>query len=954
MVCIFPFTAKCEHYLRLHACNSCFRNPGLKTPAMYISRRIILTLFGLSVSALRHANSAPLEPLESDDTIIELSFELISDGTASAGIFNASSGVMVSRLFSGLHFSAGKHAITINATLLPNDTLSKRHLELRVVSAPHAKVKYVWEGVLGNTGPLTGPGALKGLNPPRKIQVVGEQAVWCLGYNERQPGCFVFNLSNPQVSVPVSPANFERNFNDLSFDGRIAYLPNSGNTPESNNYYHLPETFVVAFDLTKTAAKYSPRAPYNKTQQFCMHNFTAPGVQTEVCTTGTSQPKPPWKCKTDGCVSTSKPPTWLALDFTHLNVTVPAGCNSNRSWSGRCHYTSEPSGIAVQCKGNLLLVSHAYADTPSIKLFDKVTGAHRGLLVLREQPGRLAIAADEKSVWVLLGDGQIKRYAVPSGKFLTSTPTPLASVEGVDTACELAVHPTTNELWVLERKSQAILRFPAEGGSIGKAWGKNLNLSFPYISTSPNGAGFGTADMVCASASFTDDGLEIWLTDPGSRRIIRVDVATEVIKDRIMFLTVQYTAAADWTNPTRVFSNFLEFEVDYDVPLTPHSGWKLKRNWGTGLPAMYHAQIGLTHWSFAGFESVVTTVDNHTLAKTNISPNDLDPDPANDEIGEATLFVEMMHNGTLRPLVKFRHGFNVDLLPDASLRAVIFDRKTNYTWVGMAPWDPATLNWSLPFTTMVNVSESRIKLSPHFSGGQGGKAPIHDVDDPDRPGSKLLMILEGGNSPTYRRNHLGAIRWTPSAVTSNEVSAAEDEWVWTASPGGNWSDPIGAHKVKCNVSMDNNGSHSMVFEDTCIVDPDGSLDRCGGHFPCAANVALTSGQDVIYGFNGEGWDGGQANQWLHFDALSGLFIGQFGTVNGIHDRRYTDAGWAAPGAAGNAFSSTLVTTSTGVYLYHNDESVHGGVHRWKIQGLKDIQRLRIPLISTDALRRTRT
>jgi hypothetical protein len=168
------------------------------------------------------------------------------------------------------------------------------------------------------------------------------------------------------------------------------------------------------------------------------------------------------------------------------------------------------------------------------------------------------------------------------------------------------------------------------------------------------------------------------------------------------------------------------------------------------------------------------------------------------------------------------------------------------------------------------------------------------------------MILEAGNSPTYDRRHLGALRWNHSAATSGEDKV--DAWVWTASPGGNWSEGTGAHKAQCNVSMENNGSNSQVFADTCIVEPDGSLDRCGGHFPCAANVALTSGKDVIYGFNGEGWNGGQANQWLHFDALSGLFIGQFGTVNGIHDSRYTDAGWAAPGCAGNSFSATLVTT----------------------------------------------
>jgi hypothetical protein len=387
--------------------------------------------------------------------------------------------------------------------------------------------------------------------------------------------------------------------------------------------------------------------------------------------------------------------------------------------------------------------------------------------------------------------------------------------------------------------------------------------------------------------------------------------------------------------------------------------------------------------------------------------------------GSHARFVEMMPNGTLRPLAQFKHGVNVNLHPDASLRSVTFDRKSatstgaggdngiakmwnrrdisasfsydqshylhphpyaawqpkkawmdwaffrcwyyrgcrdeyatdagNYTWVGIAPWNSATLNWSLPFRTIANVSESKPQQSPHCLGGQGQTAgTVMDVDDPHEDGAKLLMILEGGNSPGYDRKHLGALRWRPHSGDDDrdaeQAATPVSTWVWTASPGGNWSDAAqGAHKQTCNISMQNNGSNSQTFVDTCIVDADGSLDRCGGHFPCAANVALTSGKDVIYGFNGEGWDGGQANQWLHFDALSGLFIGQFGTVNGVHDPRYKDAGWAAPGCAGNSFAATLVTTKAGVFLYHNDESVHGGVHRWRIQGLENIERLRFPV-----------
>eukprot|EP01047_Picozoa_sp_COSAG01_P015200 COSAG01_NODE_757_length_13812_cov_11.540582_7_plen_208_part_00 len=207
-----------------------------------------------------------------------------------------------------------------------------------------------------------------------------------------------------------------------------------------------------------------------------MHNFSAPGAQTPVCSTGTSRPTPPWHCKTDGCVSTSNPETWLALDFSHQNITLPAACNSNKTWSGRCHYVDQPTGIAVQRKGSLLLVSHAYSSIPAIKIFAKRTGASRGILApLAGRPSALALAADEDSVWTILrgegGGGGIARYALNGVSTAAAaaagaaqsppSPTrPLATVSGIDTACELAVQPGTGELWVVERRSQVYMMPP--------------------------------------------------------------------------------------------------------------------------------------------------------------------------------------------------------------------------------------------------------------------------------------------------------------------------------------------------------------------------------------------------------------------------------------------------------------------------------------------------------------
>jgi hypothetical protein len=99
------------------------------------------------------------------------------------------------------------------------------------------------------------------------------------------------------------------------------------------------------------------------------------------------------------------------------------------------------------------------------------------------------------------------------------------------------------------------------------------------------------------------------------------------------------------------------------------------------------------------------------------------------------------------------------------------------------------------------------------------------------------------------------------------------------------------------------------------------------------NVVMTAGHQIIYGYHGEAWRGGQANQWLHF-LDNGLFIGQFGRP-WVPEKG--DPGPAVAEATGNSFSPALVTVNGQLYLWHNDESGHAGVHRWRIDGTDGIR-----------------
>ena len=110
---------------------------------------------------------------------------------------------------------------------------------------------------------------------------------------------------------------------------------------------------------------------------------------------------------------------------------------------------------------------------------------------------------------------------------------------------------------------------------------------------------------------------------------------------------------------------------------------------------------------------------------------------------------------------------------------------------------------------------------------------------------------------------------------------------------------------------------------------------------------MVIGDSVMYGFHGEFWKSSEANQFLHFHR--GQFVGQFGTPNrnyrmvcgsSVSSQALKEFG--VPGKAGNALSPSLTEHDGTLYLYHNDEGNHGGVHRWHVEGMDTMAQLVVP------------
>lgn len=78
--------------------------------------------------------------------------------------------------------------------------------------------------------------------------------------------------------------------------------------------------------------------------------------------------------------------------------------------------------------------------------------------------------------------------------------------------------------------------------------------------------------------AFQSDG-SFWITDIGNYRINRYN-PDHTYKDQIAYVPSSRSCAVDINNPTRVFADALEYQIDYSKVATDINGsWKLKYNW---------------------------------------------------------------------------------------------------------------------------------------------------------------------------------------------------------------------------------------------------------------------------------------------------------------------------------------------------------------------------------------
>ena len=572
-----------------------------------------------------------------------------------------------------------------------------------------------------------------------------------------------------------------------------------------------------------------------------------------------------------------------------IDEVTTAGTGSSR--------TNIPTGLAVQANGNILAVSHG--TVPSwvggnshsqdvIKLFNKTSGALVGTINI-SNPQRLAFAPDG-DLWAISGSSVLLITSVGSANTITS------QLPSLSAPLAIAVDPSTDDVLVADGgQAQQVKRYSAAGellSTYGEAGGyTDCNPTVTktrLFLDSTAGPGYAGGSATAFLAALPDGSF--WVGDPGNARVLHISANGQYI-EQIAFLRALYHIAVDHGNPTRVFADDLEFSIDHTQPLVAgdpdpvlggDGSWSLVKNWSVCLPGNYEPQ----------FIQVQTFGNGHTygsVPNTNVGSI----------LSGANLneLVELPSSGPLRfsgLILEDQNMFSKSIAHEGNLSYWEYSLCTAMNayvqnLVGYDPnewpmWSNPQLIASLPTNGQCNPAMETINTPLAYAGWGMGFWP-------ESTNSGMLVTYNTSPGTPGEDHHIGG------------VHIGGTNWAWQASPGALITTP------------DDQGT----FPDN---------QSFGGHDGIAA---LVEGSNVFQGYDGQ--YGTFSSQWMHW-SQDGLLIGQFGNPA----TGYVPDG--DPGAAGNIWTMATATDLNGIiYLYNSDESVHPGIHQWKISGLDTINEI---------------
>jgi hypothetical protein len=540
------------------------------------------------------------------------------------------------------------------------------------------------------------------------------------------------------------------------------------------------------------------------------------------------------------------------------------------------------TGIAVQISGNLLFVARMNLNT--LTVVNKSSGQVLNTFTYTA-PRALACDANGK-LWMVTGTNTITRYTANSTTgVLTSDG---VTISGVGNPLSVKVSPSSDLVIVADGSSQQVKGYLNSTGAYQWTLGQlNGYLNSPAVANDKFMFKQMSREFYYEGTyvAFQPDG-SFWVGDPGTKRNQHFSSSRAYINN-IMFSQSSRSAGTDINNPNRVFSDHMEYSVSYGGTFG-NSSWTPTYNW--------FGNLSLTYWAEYSMLRYVATLSNGRTYAMNWNRN--------------TSNIELLELTTTGARPTGLHTDNrVKIASDGSLirhnegNPAIFKRKlpqgfdsnNNPIWQGgIGNWNPgnytqtASVAWgdTDPIATFVT------ETIPQGDASAGGVVVSFDNRTP--------IYQNGSWVYSSKLYHLGGIR--------------NNKWIWKTA------------KSTINVFNSNGTTNSYTGD----YPTDGRYDN-GNGTNNPGGFVLTIENSAFWQHHGEFWKNGQTNMWQHVDANTGLLLGVFGATR--LDGSITDA---PAKMAGNTLSGSIVKVGEDYYIYHCDESDHGGVHRWKVSGLNSI------------------
>ncbi|MEJ1964417.1 MAG: hypothetical protein WDO56_23885 [Gammaproteobacteria bacterium] len=535
---------------------------------------------------------------------LRFGFVLENDYATSAGVFDAN-GTLLRTLWSNRRFTAGAHEAVWDGRDDDGHAVSAdADSEIRVLTH---NVIYTWDGVIGNTSPdPTSPTHHGSLRFLRDLVVSGDRAFFTTPVEGPVPSMRYFRLDEPG-SWHASPALPMANSTTM---GLIA--------ADEDRVYWAHDSSPWSFTWGKGGDQAFVMATDRDLSREIV--FEA-GTPTCVRLEGT-------QCYRDSQMDLS---IRSAIDIVREVAENPAtpifeGARNN------------VTGLAVQKGGPLLFVAHGQLSPARIHVLDKRTGRELGRVPL-PGVGRLVSGPGRDDLWAIhdsdsgRGVSQLRVGAAPG--FALEI---VRTLKGLEAPLTLALTPDGKQIVVADgASSQQLKAFDAVTGEalwqVGQPGGYAQNgplvspdkFSFHnYAVDSPT-----QVSIPQTVLSFAPDG-SFWVGDTGLGRILKFSAERRYL-DQIAFLPANYNVAADRNDPSRIFTTYLEYAVDYTKPID--GGWRLSRYFGDG-PQIANGYHGFD----AGFVDVATLRNGRTYGLLRSSYGvDVVEIPANGELKRFSL-----------------------------------------------------------------------------------------------------------------------------------------------------------------------------------------------------------------------------------------------------------------------------------------------------------------------------